>query len=417
MAEADPPDDVAKLRDEVESLRAANARLGKRVARRLRLRRAALVLLLVLGCGLAAMSAIAIWTRATVLDTDRYVSTMAPIARSPAVQETVADKLDTAITSKVDFEALARQVLPEQADLLAPAIENGLESRIRARIDAFVGGPRFPQLWDSANRAAHERVVGLLTTGEAGNLALEGDTVYLDFGEVVTRVKDGLEQEGLTRLSDAIPASVDGRVALLSSDGFAKARSAVHRLERLSIVLPILAVACLLGHVLLADSRRRGLLRAALGLAVTALLLLAAVGIGRSAYLSAINADVLPREAAADIFDSLIVLLRAGLRIAVLTALLCAAVVLLAGAPLRRAVAAAQPRLRAATTRVRTDDRTAWVSQHRTAAQWGVVVLGGLVLVAWDNPTARVVAIDAALIAVAVWLVAALARSAHRPAS
>ena len=72
-------------------------------------------------------------------------------------------------------------------------------------------------------------------------------------------------------------------------------------------MLPILALLCLVGHVLLSESRRRGLLRAALGLAVTALLLLAAVGIGRTLYLDAINQHVLPRQAAADIFDSLIV--------------------------------------------------------------------------------------------------------------
>jgi hypothetical protein len=169
--------------------------------------------------------------------------------------------------------------------------------------------------------------------------------------------------------------------------------------------------------VLLAGSWRRGLLRAALGLALTALLLLAVVGVGRTAYLDAINAEVLPRQAAADVFDSLIVLLRDGLRIAVLVALVCAGVALLVGAPLRRAVDAAGPRMRAATARMRADERTAWISRHRTEVQWGVVVFGGLVLVAWDNPTASVVVIDAALIAVAIWLVAALARSAHRPAS
>ena len=45
----------------------------------------------------------AIWLRVTLLDTDRYVSTVAPIAAQPAVQKAVADKLDTAITSRVDF--------------------------------------------------------------------------------------------------------------------------------------------------------------------------------------------------------------------------------------------------------------------------------------------------------------------------
>jgi hypothetical protein len=417
MAEVIPPDEAARLRDEVERLRETNARLLRRVAWRARLRRAALVLLLVLGCGLAGASVIAIWTRVTVLNTDRYVRTMAPIARSPAVQQAVADKLYAGITNRVDFAGLARQVLPAQADVLAPAIENGLQSRIRARIDEFVHSERFPELWDSANRTAHERVVALLTTGKSKRLALQGDTVYLDLGAIVERVRQGLEQRGLTRVANAIPPDVDGRVTLLSSDAFTKARDGIHRLERLSVLLPILAVLFLLAHILLSDSRRRGCLRAALGLALTALLLLAAVGIGRTLYLDAIDQAVLPRQAAADIFDKLIVVLREALRLAVLLSLVLAGLALLAGRPLRVAVETTGPRVRAAAARIAADPRTTWLADHRTAVQWGIVVFGGIVLVAWDNPTAVVVLIDAVLIAVAVLLVAALARSGRQIAS
>jgi len=45
--------------------------------------------------------------------------------------------------------------------------------------------------------------------------------------------------------------------------------------------------------------------------------------------------------------------------------------------------------------------QTTWLADHKTAVQWGVVLFGGLVLVAWNNPTAGVVLIDAILIAIA----------------
>jgi hypothetical protein len=416
MAEAVPPDEVSQLRDEVEQLRAANSKLARRVAWRARLRRSALVLLLVLGCVFAGASVVAIWTRVTVLNTDRYVKTMAPIARSPAVQGAVADKLNTAINSRIDFDALARQVLPDRADILAPAIATGVQTTIRNRINEFVHSDRFPQLWDDANRRAHERVVALLTTGSSKRLKLEGDTVYLDMSAVVNTVKDKLRERGLTRVADAIPASVNGQIALLSSSGFTKARDGIHRLERLSIILPILAVLALLAHILLSDSKRRAVLRVGLGLALTALLLLAAIGIARTLYLDAINQAVLPRQAAQDIFDNLIVVLRAALRIAVLSCLVIAGLALLAGKPMRVAIERTGPAVKSAAARVAADPRTDWVGQHRTAIQWGIVVFGGLVLVAWNNPTAVVVLIDAALIGVAVWLVAALARSGQRAA-
>jgi hypothetical protein len=417
MAEAVPPDEVARLRDEVEQLRDANSKLVRRAIWRARLRRAALVLLLVLGCGLAGASVVAIWTRATVLDTDRYVNTMAPIGRSPAVQAAVIDKLDNAVTSRIDFQALAREALPQRADVLAPAIATGVQTVVNREISDFVHSPRFLELWDNANRRAHETVVGLLTTGKAGRLALEGDTVYLDLSAAVERLKNRLRERGFTRVADAIPATVDGRIALLSSDGFASGRDAIHRLERLSILLPILAVLFLIAHVWFSDPRRRGVLRVGLGLAVTGLVLLALVGIGRTLYLDAINQEVLPRQAAEDIFDGLIVLLRSSLRIAVLAALLLAVLSLLAGRPMRAAIEMGGVRARHARARLVGHPGTTWLAEHRAAAQWGVVAFGGLVLVAWDNPTAVVVLIDAALIAVAVWLVAALARSGRTPAT
>jgi hypothetical protein len=417
MAEADSPDDVERLRSEVEELRSKNERLTSRVAMGGRLRRAAVVFLLVLGCGLSGAAVIALWTRVTVLNTDRYVETMSPIAKSKSVQKTVVDKLDKAIFGSIDVTALAREVLPDKADVLAPAIANGVDGAIRTQLTNFVASDRFQTLWDEANRRAHTRVVGLLTTGRSGRLELKNDTVYLDLSAAVDTVKQKLHERGFDRIADAIPPTVDGKIPLLTSDGFSSARRGINIIKGLSWLLPLLALLCFAGHILMSRPRRRGWLRVALGLAVTGLVLLALVGIGRTYYLDSINQDVLPRDAAADIFDSLLSLLRGALRIAVLGAVVLAVLSLLAGKPARRAAETTGPVLRSAAARVAAHPASSWVGEHRGAVQWSLVLFGGLVLVAWDNPTAWVVLIDAALIALAVWVVALLARGGRQPAS
>ena len=401
MTEATPPEDVAKLNEEVTRLR---AKLDRRELRRERARRASLIFLLGFGCLLVALAVIAIFVRVTVLNTDRYVDAMAPIAASPAVQQAVADKLDTAITSRVDFDGLLREALPERADPLAPALAGGLQQAIRSRLDQFVASDNFQTLWDEANRRAHSRVVELISTGRSKRLALQGDTVYLDLGAAVDRVRQGLQERGLDRLAAAIPPSVDGRVTLLQSDGLVKARRAVNVLEGLTIVLPILALLCLAGHVWLSRPRRRGLLRVGLGLLLTSFLLLALLGIGKSAYLDAINADTLPRQAAADIFDSLIALLRTAVRIVAVAAILLAIIAVLIG----RAGDITR-RSRQTLQGLATDERVGWVAEHRGALQWSVVGLGVLVLVFWSAPTAGIVLLVAALVVAAVAVIGALA--------
>jgi hypothetical protein len=400
-----PDDEVERLKSEVEQMR---RKLDRRAALRAGLRSSGLALLLVLGCGLVALSLIAFYVRETVLDTDRYMETMAPIAASPAVQQAVADKLDAAITSKVDFDSLMREALPEQADPFAPALAGALETAIRRRLDDFVASDNFQTLWDEANRRAHARVVALLTTGESGRLLLDGDTVYLDLGAVVDRVRQGLQDRGLDRLAAAIPPTVDGRVTLLQSEGLVKARKGVDLIERLTIVLPILALLCLGGYVALSRPRRKGLLRVGLGLIVTALILVAAAGLGRSAYLDAINQNVLPRDAAAAIFDALIGLLRTGIRVIVVVAVLVTLLALVIGR--REALTA---RSRAALRGLTTGRQVGWVAAHRALLQWATVALGAVVLFSWDPPTAGVVLITAALVAGAVALIAAIASAGH----
>jgi hypothetical protein len=394
-------DEVARLKQELEH---ARAKLDRRAAFRRRARGAGLAGLLVLGCGLVALSLVAFYVRETVLDTDRYVATMAPVSESPAVQQAVADKLDDAITSRVDFASLMREALPDQADPFAPALSAALQQAIRARLDSFVASENFQRLWEEANRRAHTRIVALLTTGQSGRLLLDGDTVYLDLGAVVDRVRQALQERGLDRLAAAIPASVDGRVTLVQSEGLVKARKGVDLIERLTVVLPILALLCLGGYVFLSRPRRRGLLRVGLGLIVTALILIAAAGLGRSAYLDAIDQDVLPREAAADIFDALIGLLRTGVRVIVVVAVLVALLALVLG----RADAIAA-RTRGAARGLASGRHVGWVAEHRGFLQGAVVALGAIVLFSWDPPTAGVVLVTAALVAAGVALIAAVA--------
>jgi len=328
------------------------------------------------------------------------------------VQQAVADKLDNAITTKVDFDSLLRELLPQQADPLAPALTGVLQQAIRSRLDDFVASENFQNLWVEANRRAHARVVALLTTGESGRLLLDGNTVYLDLGAVVDRVRQALQERGLDRVAAAIPPTVDGRVTLLKSEGLVKARKGVDLIERLTIVLPILALLCLGGYVLLSRPRRLGLLRVGLGLVVTALILVAAVGIGRTAYLDAINQQILPRDAAADIFDALVGLLRTGVRVIVVAAVLMAVLGFVLGRT--DAIAAGS---RTAWRGVTGGRHVAWVAEHRGLLQGAVVALGALVLFSWDPPTAGVVLIVAALVAAAVALIAAIAGARQRAGS
>ena len=151
--------------------------------------------------------------------------------------------------------------------MLAPAIERGVQAVISDRIAEFTRSERFQELWVEANRRAHTRVVELLTGGRSGRLELDDDTVYLDLSAAVDRVRTRLQERGLTRIASAIPPTVDGQMELFQSAALVDAQRAVRLLKALAILLPLLALLCLAGSVFLARRRRRGVLRAGIGVA------------------------------------------------------------------------------------------------------------------------------------------------------
>jgi hypothetical protein len=397
----------ATMREEMEKLRADNEALQRKVALRRTFRRASVVGLLVLGCGLALLSVVAIWLRVTLLNTDRYVNTVAPIAAEPAVQKAVADKLNTAINSKIDFDSLARQVLPDRADVLAPAIATGVQSQIRSRLNEFTASPRFQQLWTNANREAHARLVALLTGGRSKRLELQGDTVYLDLSPAVQRVKDALNERGLSRISAAIPPTVDGKIKLVQSSAITDAQGGIKLLKGLAILLPILALICLAASAALTKPWRRGVMHAAIGVVVAMLLLIALVAIGRSAYLDALSNGALPKDAASDIFDQVAAFLRHGVRIVAAVAIALAVVAFIFGLPLRRYAESGWHHFA-------TDARTTWIAEHERNLMIGVGIVAGLVLLIWSPLTGGTVLIVAIVAGALVAAIAAISAPHHR---
>jgi len=65
--------------------------------------------LITLACLLAPLSVLAVWSSTTVSDTNRYVETVAPLAKDPDVQAAVTDAVTRQVFTYVDVSALTIQ--------------------------------------------------------------------------------------------------------------------------------------------------------------------------------------------------------------------------------------------------------------------------------------------------------------------
>jgi hypothetical protein len=399
--------EVATLRVQVRQPETSVGAVLTRRAGRQRWRTVVAALLIALGCVLAPLAGVAVWARNQVTNTDRYVATVSPLASDPAIQDAIADQITAQIFTYLDVQGLTGQAvdaltqrgnLPPrvagQLQALSVPIANGVQSFTRTQVARIVQSPAFADAWVQANRLAHQELVKALTGEGDGAITVEGDTVSINLVAFIQTVKQQLVSAGFT-LAERIP-QVNASFVLFQSKDIARARSAFNLLTTLGNWLPVIALLLLALGVYVAHDHRRALVGAGLGVAIAMVLLALGLTVFRSIYLDAVPASVLPHDAAAVLYDTIVRFLRAGLRTVFVLALVVAAGAFLSGqsvtaARTRQGLSGAIGWLAGGAERagLRTGPVGTWVDANKRALR--VAAVAALALVFWGRPTGKVV--------------------------
>jgi hypothetical protein len=411
---------------------AGPARPQKKVRRhRVSWRSPVAVVLIVLGCVLAPISVVAVWTANQVSDTNQYVANMAPLIRDPAIQNTLTSKITDAVAGRLNVKGLADQAgaelsqkgLPQVGGLVQGAsgsIASGVAGFVHSSVQKVITGPRMAKVWTQVNRVAHEQlVVALSGRGHRGIVVKNGE-VTLDLAPLIAVAKADLSARGLT-IVNKIP-DVHTAFPLFPSKNLVKAQRAYRLVNNLKIVLPILTLALLGLGVGIARRHRRALIGAGLGFAGSMLLLGVALLIARTIYLNSVPASVLPADAAAAAFDILVRFIKTALR-----TLLVAGLVVAAGAFFTGPSAAAvrvrgwfssglgSIRNRGEAAGMGTGRAGRWIYTHRAVLRIGAVALAALVFVFWGHPTATAVIVIAVVLLAVLGLIELIGRPPTQP--
>jgi hypothetical protein len=429
--------ELERLRAEVATLRSRlrqpAADRGDRVAAvrrtgRQRWRTIVATLLIVLACLLAPLSVVAVWARNQVTNTDRYVATVAPLAEDPAIQNAIADQITAQVFTYIDVRGLTNEVvdalatrglpprLADQLQALTVPIASGVEGFTRTQVGKVVQSQAFADAWVQANRVAHDELVKALTGEGGGAITVEDNRVSVNMAPFIQTVKQQLTAAGFT-LAARIP-EVNASFTLFQSDSITRARSAFNLLNTLGVWLPVIVLILIVLGVYVAGDHRRALVGAGLGVALGMLVLALGLAIFRSIYLNGVPADVLPHDAAAVLYDTIVRFLRAGLRTVLVLGLVVAAGAFLTGQSVtavrtRESLARAIGWLQGGAEQagLRTGPVGGWVHRHKRALRIGAVVAASLALVFWSRPTGKVVIGLALALLVALAIIEFLGRA------
>lgn len=322
---------VADLERENERLRSTSAsRSGGDWART-----AIAVVLIAVGLLLAPVAALGTWARLQLVDTDRFVSTFAPLAEDPEIQAFVSDEVTTAITTRINVPQLVGEVfdgvrgldLPPRAEtalgLLEGPAAQGVQTLIGDVVDQVVASPAFAEMWEGSLRLTHERAVAIIQGDPAAPLQLAEDgALSLQLGVVAVRVKEELADRGIA-IADLIPA-IDRSIPILQADALVLVRTVYTIAVAAGYWLPWVVLLLLVSGVAVARRPMNALAWTAALFALLFALFAAGIGIGQSFFIGAVSPAVMPESAAAALFAQLTELLQStAIALAVLGALVC----------------------------------------------------------------------------------------------
>jgi len=350
-----------------------------------RWRRALVAILVIVSVVLVPLAGLSIWVRNLVLDTNHYVDTVAPLATNKAITDVVAKRATNRLFQQVDVEAQAKDALPDRAQFLAGPISSGVQTFVEQAATRALATEQFATVWKNANRRAHTLVVKALTD-EGKGVTIKNDKVVLDLSAEIDEVVKRLDQRGVTVFDSLGKKQKNLQVELFDASQLEKARSAVHLLDRLRIVLVVLVFVLLGAALALSGNRRRTLMRWGIGLVAAMAVTAALLALGRSAYLSVAQ----NHDAAAAAFDILVRFLRNGIRIIAALGLIVALAAFLSG-PSRPAVwirEGAKSLIGGAGRKTgwKPGPVGTWVGAHKVGLRVAGVAVAFLVLFIWSSP-------------------------------
>lgn len=173
---------------------------------------------LILAIALTPAAIVTHWATSEVTNTQRFVSTLSPLAKNPAVQETIITEVTTIIDKQVDikevttslFEGLGNALdLPDAAKkalgMLAAPAASGVEGLVQTLVSNVVKSQAFADAWDKTLTLTQEQTVALLSDSPDSVIKLSNDgTLTLPLKPIIVEIKAELVKQGVG-FASAIP--------------------------------------------------------------------------------------------------------------------------------------------------------------------------------------------------------------------
>lgn len=340
---------------------------------------------------LATLSVAGVWARLTILNTDVFVQTVAPLSSDATVQVAISEKLTDEIMEALQIDSTVGATI---SGITGAPLRTALQETVYSVSLEAVESDEFSQIWETIATLGHDKMLVVVGGGEENLIVSQGGEVALDLTPIIAQVNQRLVERGIEPFEGTPVQDLGLSIVIFQSEDLAQAQEIFDLLDQYAWILPILALASLLLYLLISTNRWSSLIHASFGLGIAMLLLLVALRVVRWRYLDALDPTI-NQAVAAEFFDTLLRYLRGSAQYIALGSLILAGVFTFfrpqAAVPapseeslsLRERIARDHARALENSPRLKTTEST--IATHRTIALAIALAIPVLLIIGWDT--------------------------------
>lgn len=245
-------------------------------------------ILTVISCLVIVLATVALGVQQTLLNTDRWVAVVGPLASDPQVQSSVA-ATTTAMT--MDAVQSRTQALPGPLANLAAPLESALATTVNNVTMQLVQAPQFAQLWVAANRSVHQALVQLLRGGDptgSGAVKIDNGQVEVNLLLLTPALLDRLQQGAASVILSQLPSDF-GYVSIAQASTLATLQRAVQALDLVTLALVVASPVLVVVTLMVSPQRRRTIMWLGIGIALGLLIVVLALFLAQSAVVASLS--------------------------------------------------------------------------------------------------------------------------------
>jgi len=214
--------------------------------------------IIVVGTIILLLAALNVWVKRQALSTDAWTDASSRLLEDDEIRDAISLYVVNQLYENVDVGQELQQRLPPATKPLGPPLAAALEPALVRTTSALLGRPRVQQLWEQANRRAHQLFIAVLD-GKHGVLVSTNGNVVLDLQPILNQL---VEETGIgERVQERLPPDA-AQIVVMKGNQLDVARKTVKAIRVMSYFLIFLVLALFAAAVWIARGRRRTMLLA-----------------------------------------------------------------------------------------------------------------------------------------------------------